>query len=348
MPKITALAGALESGAAVSRFSEDDCAVFARYAEERDSRYPRYRAFVRLVDQMLEALPPAVSSGARYWLMPAGEENAGAASTGEAARMGIRDQRLYDYRLSGVDQALRQAVWAEIAVYLHGKTGWPARVLDAGAGRCEFINTVPAAGRWAVDVRGCDEYRHPGVRAVPGGIVDAELPRGYLDSVFVSNVLERLFPSQDAVGAALARLGESLAGGGRIAVMGPNFRYCARGYFDCADHTLAVTHVAVAEHLGAGRLRRHRGDHEVPAVFLPQRAPGVTTADPDIPALPHTVAGARQAVPDTGGQARSGTEAVQPGEQPEMIGDVSRSAAQDLPAGEQHLGVFGLDLRPSR
>lgn len=71
VPKITALAGALESGAAVSRFSEDDCAVFARYTEERDSRYPQYRAFVRLVDEMLEALPPATSSGVRYWLMPA-------------------------------------------------------------------------------------------------------------------------------------------------------------------------------------------------------------------------------------------------------------------------------------
>jgi hypothetical protein len=39
-----------------------------------------------------------------------------------------------------------------------------------------------------------------------------------------------------------------------------------------------------------------------------------------------------------------GTEAVQPGEQSEMIGDVSRSAAQDLPAGEQHLGVLGVDF----
>lgn len=198
--------------------------------------------------------------------------------------MGINCQRLYDYRLSGADQALRQAVWAEIAVCLHGKTGWPAE-------------------RWAVDVRGCDEYRHPGVRAVPGGIADAELPRGYFDGVFAPDVLEHL-PSQDAVGAALARLGESLAAGGRIAVMGPDFRYCARGYFDCADHTLALTHVAVAGHLYSAGSRRHRGDHEVPAVFLPRQAPGVTTADPDIPALPRTVAGARQAVPDTGGQAR--------------------------------------------
>jgi hypothetical protein len=73
-PKITALAGALKSGAAVSRFSEDDCAVFAHYAQERDSRYPHYRAFVRLVDEILEALPPAASSGVRYWLMPAAKK----------------------------------------------------------------------------------------------------------------------------------------------------------------------------------------------------------------------------------------------------------------------------------
>lgn len=31
--------------------------------------------------------------------------------------MGIYHQRPYDYRLSGVDQALRQADWAEIAVH---------------------------------------------------------------------------------------------------------------------------------------------------------------------------------------------------------------------------------------
>jgi hypothetical protein len=36
--------------------------------------------------------------------------------------------------------------------------------------------------------------------------------------------------------------------GGRIAVIGPNFKYCAREYFDCADHTVILTHVAMAEH----------------------------------------------------------------------------------------------------
>jgi hypothetical protein len=33
--------------------------------------------------------------------------------------------------------------------------------------------------------------------------------------------------------------------------MGPNFRYCAGEYFDCADHTVILTHVSMAEHLYA-------------------------------------------------------------------------------------------------
>jgi hypothetical protein len=42
---------------------------------------------------------------------------------------------------------------------------------------------------------------------------------------------------------------KTLAPGGVLGVMGPNFKYCARDYFDCADHTLALTHVSVEEHL---------------------------------------------------------------------------------------------------
>jgi hypothetical protein len=33
--------------------------------------------------------------------------------------------------------------------------------------------------------------------------------------------------------------------------MGPNIRYCADEYWDCADHEVGLTHVAVEEHLFA-------------------------------------------------------------------------------------------------
>ena len=54
-----------------------------------------------------------------------------------------------------------------------------------------------------------------------------------------------------AVAAVLGKLHAAMAPGGRIAVLGPNFRYCAREYFDCADHTVILTHVSAAEHLHA-------------------------------------------------------------------------------------------------
>jgi hypothetical protein len=68
--------------------------------------------------------------------------------------------------------------------------------------------------------------------------------------VWVSNFLEHLL-TQEAVSEFLAKMHRVLAPGGSIAIMGPNFRYCSEEYFDCADHTLIFTHVAIEEHLYA-------------------------------------------------------------------------------------------------
>lgn len=163
---------------------------------------------------------------------------------------GINYERLYAYRFRDVDQAARQAVWREIARYVHERMGTPQRVLDPAAGRGEFITAVPAAERWGVDLVRQGDIEAAGVRMIIGDVMDADLPEGHFDGVFVSNFFEHL-ASQDAVAAALGKLREAMAPGGRIAVMGPNFRYCAREYFDCADHTVPLTHVSMAEHLYA-------------------------------------------------------------------------------------------------
>ena len=160
-------------------------------------------------------------------------------------------QRLYEYRFRNVDQAARAAVWREVACYIHEQLGRPQRVLDPAAGRGEFINAVPATERWAVDqVAYVEGTYEPGVRTIVADVFDAELPAEHFDGVFVSNFLEHL-PEQEAVASFLGRMHGAIAPGGRIAIMGPNFRYCAREYFDMADHTLIFTHRAIAEHLYA-------------------------------------------------------------------------------------------------
>jgi hypothetical protein len=160
-------------------------------------------------------------------------------------------QRLYEYRFRDINQASRTAVWDEIAPFIHEQLGRPDRVLDPAAGRGEFINAVPAPERWAVDqVDYAEGTYDTGVHAVVSDIFDAELPHGHFGGIFVSNFLEHLL-SQEAVASFLEKMRAATSHGGRIAIMGPNFRYCAREYFDMADHTVILTHQGVAEHLYA-------------------------------------------------------------------------------------------------
>ena len=163
----------------------------------------------------------------------------------------MNHQRLYEYRFRGIDQAARAAVWSEIAPYIHRRLGSPERVLDPAAGRCEFLNAVPARERWGVDLVAYEErWADPGVQLVVGDVLTADLPADYFGGVWISNFLEHLRDQQEVAGF-LERMRGRLIPGGRIAVMGPNFRHCAKEYFDCADHNVVLTHVGVAEHLYA-------------------------------------------------------------------------------------------------
>jgi SAM-dependent methyltransferase len=140
-------------------------------------------------------------------------------------------------------------VWEEIASHVHGLMGSPSRVLDPAAGRGEFIEAVPAQERVAVDEVAYPEADHnSGVQRITSKIENADLPEAHFDGIFVSNFLEHL-PSQEAISQFLEKMNAAMAPGGRIAIMGPNYRYCSKEYWDMADHIIALTHLAIEEHL---------------------------------------------------------------------------------------------------
>ena len=160
-------------------------------------------------------------------------------------------ERLYQYRFKGIDQQGRVAVWREISPHVHQLMGEPQKVLDPAAGRGEFIGSVPARETWAVDQVSYPEALHkPDTTVVTAEILEAELPPGHFDGVFMSNFLEHL-PNQEAIAAVLEKMHAVMEPGGRIAVMGPNYRFCSRDYWDCADHYVALTDRSIGEHLYA-------------------------------------------------------------------------------------------------
>jgi hypothetical protein len=61
----------------------------------------------------------------------------------------------------------------------------------------------------------------------------------------------KIAENPDDVYKYLMQLRKSLKPGGKLAIMGPNFRYCVKGYYDFADHLLPLTHRTIEEHLAA-------------------------------------------------------------------------------------------------
>lgn len=161
--------------------------------------------------------------------------------------------RIYKYRFKNTDSSEKARVWRPIAHYIYDLLGNPGVILDAAGGSGEFITAVPSRERWMVD--SCAEpnqFERFNVKALRANLLDVNLPENYFEAVFVSNLLEH-FESQKTVAKFLERISGCLRPGGRLAIMGPNFKYCAKDYFDCSDHSLALTHISVAEHLyGAG------------------------------------------------------------------------------------------------
>jgi SAM-dependent methyltransferase len=157
-------------------------------------------------------------------------------------------------------------VWREISLFVYERLGRPEKVLDPAAGRGEFVNSIPATERWAVEaVDYPDAGRDPGTMALTGRIMDVELPESHFDAVFVSNFLEHL-SSQEEVAAFLERMRGVLRPGGRIALLGPNYRYLRHGeYWNYADHVVPLTHLAVEEHLYAAGFHLERTEPR----FLP-------------------------------------------------------------------------------
>ena len=162
--------------------------------------------------------------------------------------------RIYAYRFKGVDPGKRRMVWGELAGFIHVQLGEPQVMLDPAAGMCEFINAMPAREKWAVDINEQFIRAHADkdLRIVIGDTLVADLPKDHFEGVFVSNFLEHLH-TQEEVADFLKKLYSHLKPGGRIAVMGPNFKYVYKEYFDYADHTVVLSELGAAEHLyGAG------------------------------------------------------------------------------------------------
>ncbi|MDQ2852354.1 MAG: class I SAM-dependent methyltransferase [Actinomycetota bacterium] len=123
------------------------------------------------------------------------------------------------------------------------------RVLELGAGWCDFANAIHAARVVAMDLDATVTRSASGtVEAVVGDCTDlSRFEAGSFDVVFASNLLEHLARAQsDALVDGVLRV---LRPGGRLILMQPNFRLAPRRYFDDFTHVAIFTDQSLRDYL---------------------------------------------------------------------------------------------------
>jgi SAM-dependent methyltransferase len=143
----------------------------------------------------------------------------------------------------------REVVWREIIRYFHTRHIVPrgSTVLELGAGYCHFINNVDAKQKIALDTSAvCRQHASADIRVLTQRC-DEPLPLDAktVDVVFASNLFEHLArPELECATREILRI---LRPGGRLVVVQPNYKFCAKHYFDDYTHVSVFSHVSLTD-----------------------------------------------------------------------------------------------------
>ncbi|MBC7843113.1 MAG: class I SAM-dependent methyltransferase [Gemmatimonadaceae bacterium] len=143
---------------------------------------------------------------------------------------------------------LWQALWTH---YFSRRIARDFTVLDLGCGYGNFINSVSAKRRIALDVwPGFAAFLAPGVEPVKSSVTDlSAIEDGSIDFVLASNLFEHI--SQSELATVLAQLRRKLSSRGSLTIIQPNYRYASTRYFDDYTHVTIWSHVSLGDFLTA-------------------------------------------------------------------------------------------------
>ncbi len=161
------------------------------------------------------------------------------------------------FRTRFVYDPRREPVWREVTRWIQNHyIPDDSRVLDLGAGYCDFINSVSnARERYAVDIfEKLDQYAAEGVTANVADCTDLSFfADNALDVVFASNLFEHL--THDELLLCIDEIRRVLRPKGRLILMQPNFKYCYKTYFDDYTHLQIFTHMGLYDLLEMAGMR---------------------------------------------------------------------------------------------
>lgn len=173
------------------------------------------------------------------------------------------EKKYFQFRFRKISE--RDQVWREIVDYLKPYISTTSKVLDLGAGYCNFINNVKAEKKFAIDLFGdIERYAAKDVFIYKQSITQMDnLQSSCFDIVFASNIFEHF--SNAELEKIMLQIKRILKPQGKLIVIQPNFRYSFKVYFNDYTHQKIFTAASFTSFLeGFGFTIQLRKDRFLP------------------------------------------------------------------------------------
>jgi ubiquinone/menaquinone biosynthesis C-methylase UbiE len=160
-------------------------------------------------------------------------------------------KKMYQRRFGG-DENFRLSMWRVLCECFFQKyVPVDATVLELAAGHCEFINSIRAGRKIAVDINPETRDRaESGVEVILSSATDlSAIPDDTVDVAFTSNFLEHI--TREDIVTMLCECRRILKPSGKLLILQPNVRYLSRDYWMFFDHITPIDDRALQEILAA-------------------------------------------------------------------------------------------------
>lgn len=159
-------------------------------------------------------------------------------------------KKIYEARFTTYERIRKNELWEILCHdYLQAFVKPADKVVDVGAGHCEFINNIKAGKKIAVDMNSdCRKFAAKNVTVKISSVKKLKniFTDNSLDIVFMSNLLEHLDNKED-VFRLLSESYAVLRRGGSLLVMQPDISRVGHEYWDYFDHKVPITSTSLME-----------------------------------------------------------------------------------------------------
>src|SRR4030095_12408480 len=158
-------------------------------------------------------------------------------------------EKAYERRFSGDESFRKQMYQVLCRDFFQRYVPADSTVLDVAAGYCEFINNISAKKNIALDLNPAVAARaDKDVAFVNAPSTEMKgIKDGSVDVAFVSNFFEHI--SKEDIMKTLSEIRRVLRKDGRLLVLQPNIRYCAKDYWMFFDHITPIDDRSLCEAL---------------------------------------------------------------------------------------------------